>query len=126
MRELEQLNSEHACHVKELLGELELKAQCGLRSREQARRLRVEKERQLQLVNDRLKYAEQKHQLELTEIRKSFELAIKEVRVNADRETSRGAELSKHNGELRKRVQSLEIQVREAHEKLGKFKKFAF
>ena len=71
----------------------------------------------LNLSNEKIKYLNQKHSIEIENLRKKFNKDFDQLRFNNENITIRNGELSRSNLELRKKIQQLESDLKDANEK---------
>jgi hypothetical protein len=72
----------------------------------------------LNLSNEKIKYLNQKHRIEIENIKKRLSKDLDQLRFNNENNTIRNGELSRSNLELRKKLHQLEIELKDTSEKL--------
>lgn len=114
---LNNFNVEHQEQIRSLLVTLDEKStkydQSASRKEEEIKRLR----QTVKMNTDKLSYQQQKHENELNELRKKMSKELEQMKFANDQNTSRNGDLSKANGEMRRKIQLLETDLKEANEK---------
>lgn len=115
---MNELYIEQQKRVQKMLDEMAEK-DAQAEGRVQAKQEELKKTRQAQqLAEDKLKFAEAKYVRETEEARKRYQKEIDDWRFKSEQIATRNAELSRANGELRRRLQTLEAELKEISEKV--------
>ena len=120
MDSLNQLSIEQQKQMHALFGELEQQRGGVAASSTTTQRLDAELKRvrhSLALANDKLRYQQLKHETEADEARKRAHKELDALKRSAEQTQSRNAELARSNGDMRKRVHSLEAELGEHRER---------
>lgn len=71
----------------------------------------------LNLANEKIKYLQQKHSVDVENMRKKYLKENEQLKFSNESNTMRNGELSRANLEMRKKIQQLETDLKEANEK---------
>jgi hypothetical protein len=111
------VNQEHKDQIKNLLRELDektvLNEKQNTKKQDEMKRLR----QNLNLANEKLKYLELRTESELDSLRKKHQKELDQMRFQLEQGVQRNGDLSKSNGEMRKKLSQFEQDFKELNEK---------
>ncbi len=114
---LNKLNFEQQKQMQKMFQELDEKKESSERQAnkkiDEIKRLK----QMLNLSNEKIKYLNHKHSVEIENMKKRFSKDFDQLRFNNENNTIRNGELSRSNLELRKKLHQLEIDLKDVNEK---------
>lgn len=119
---LYQVNFEQQKQIQKLFHDLESKNESNekmsLKKCDELKRLR----QALTLSNEKLKFQQVKYETEIEDLKKKQGKEVEILKFNNEQMTIRNGELSRSNGELRKKIQTIENELKELNEKFQQTK----